>query len=277
MPCRGWLSTSLLPFLITWLLLTASTAFANAVGKITLDQYAIGQGDLNSGIQMTAHYSITDPKGLANCCDTKNLRWMQLVDSSHVESFTPRPDNRPFIDPRKGQPGGNRIGDGLPYYDSTYLKDPNTFPASPNLGVGPYIYDPPQVPNMSAQPNQPYTFKAETILVCITKPDGKPIQLTILGGFEWGFQITDTLDKRGKDVYSATALKPTGLSDSPALEAQFNTALNFDFPGYQLVPCKDTVCGDNTFNFVSPEPCSLLFLGSGILGVGGFLRRRLRT
>jgi hypothetical protein len=265
--CRGWLSALRLALLVTWLLLTAVASFANAVGIISLDQYVAKDGSPNSGLRMVAHYSITDTKGLANCCDPRNLRWMQLVSSSApVSDFTPNP-NRPFIDPRKGQKGGNQVGDNLPYYDGTYPRDPNKYNDSTNLGVGPYIFDQPQVQNTEAKSGSPYTFTAETILVCITRPVGKPAELTILGGFQWGFRITRTDDKKHhKTTYTTTPLTPTGLADSAAMETQFNTALNLDFPGYKLVPCKDTGCGDSTFNFVSPEPSTLLIFATGMAG-----------
>jgi len=266
---RGWLTALALPLLVTWLLLADVSSFANPVGNISLDKYVAAPGDPNSGIGMVAHYSITDPKGLANCCDPKNLRWMQLVSSNAPQSYTPNP-NRPFIDPRNGQKtaDGKFTGDNLPFYDGTYPRDPLKFSDSANLGVGPYIYDVPTSSNASAKVGAPYTFTAETILVCITKPNGKPAELTILGGFQWGFKITRTDDKKHhKTTYTTTPLTPAALSDSAALEGQFNTALNLDFPGYKLVPCKDTGCGDTTFNLVSPEPSTLLMFATGMTGV----------
>jgi hypothetical protein len=254
-------------FLVFGLACALSTNFAMAavVGNIVVDTYTPYQTGATatdqSGVTLTAHYDITDPMGLANCCASGNLRWLQLVNSSTATGFTPTP-NRPFIDPRQGQNGG----DNLPYYDFTY---PTSALTTANNGVGPYIFDKPAVNNNRAVTGTPYSFTADTVLVCIYDSSGNPIKLTILGGFEWGFTIASD---GGMPASYAVAARPiTPLADGLALRNSFNTALALDFPGYTVVPCAGTTCDGVTFALV-PEPSTWLFSGVAIV----FLLRRSR-
>jgi hypothetical protein len=234
--------------------LAATSTFAATVGYINIDNYTPYTGatgaDL-SGVTITAHYNIPDPTALSDCCDPSDLRWMQLVTSSTGTGFTPTP-NRPFIDPRQGQNIGAGVGDNLPYYDVTY---PDNTLTGINNGVGPYIYDMPAVLNMRAVPGTPYTFVADSVLVCIYDSATNPVQLIILGGFQWGFTITATNNVPGPGVtYQSTPMPIMQLGNN-ALRGAFNTALAVDFPGYTVVNSAGTPCEDCVF-LLTPEPAS---------------------
>jgi hypothetical protein len=255
---------------VTTLFLAAASAFAAPVGTITIDTYTSDQtGNTaadQSGATITAHYNITNAAALADCCDSANLRWLQLVDSSTGTGFTPTP-NRPFIDPRSAADGG--IGDALPWYDFTYT---DSTLATVNNGLGPYIYDQPRVNNTRAMVGTDYSFVAETLLVCLYDAAANPKKLTILGGFKWGFTITN--DGGAPATYTTAIMAATRLADGAAIRARFNTALGLDFAGYEIVSCTGTNCENVTLTAV-PEPSTWLLLCSGITFL--VLRRARQT
>jgi hypothetical protein len=192
------------------------------------------------------------------------LRWLQLVTSSTATGFTPTP-NRPFIDPRIGQVAGT---DNLPFYDFTY---PTSALVGQNSGVGPYIFDMPAVLNSRAVVGTPYSFLADTLLVCLYDDNSNPKQLIVLGGFEWGFTITAT---NPGPTYTSSTIGINGLPDTAQLRAKFNTALGLDYPGYQLVDPTGTPCENCTFQVI-PEPSPLYLFSGGLFLVIAFRRRRL--
>jgi hypothetical protein len=240
----------------------AASAFAAPVGTITIDTYTSDQPDNTSagqsGATITAHYNISNNAALTACCDPANLRWLQLVTSSTATGFTPTP-NRPFIDPRTGQNIGSGVGDGLPWYDVTY---PDNTLTTINNGLGPYIYDQPRVNNTRAVVGTDYSFLAQTLLVCLYDNASDPKKLTILGGFQWGFTITN--NGGAPATYTTSIMAARALADAAAIRTAFNTALTADFPGYQVVTCTGTNCENVTFTFV-PEPSTWLLLCSGIV------------
>jgi len=253
---------------------SAIPAWSGVVGTITLDTYTSDQTNNlaggQSGVTITAHYSVSDAVGLMNCCSTSNLRWLQLVTSSTTTGFTPTP-NRPFIDPRSGQSIGAGTGDALPWYDPTY---PDATLTGLNNGAGPWIYDQPRVNNNRATPGVDYTFVAQSLLVCLYDDASNPKKITILGGFQWGFSITD---QGGVPTYSTAAMPVTALSDGAGIRTALNTALGLDFPGYNVVSCVGTTCQDVTFSLVIPEPSSWVLMAGGILALGLSRIRRRKT
>jgi hypothetical protein len=119
--------------------------------------------------------------------------------------------------------GGAGVGDGLPFYDITYnsVADRNTPANEVHNGSGPLYNDSPRV----LLTRGPYSFMAETLLVCI-EPD---MMLGILGGVKWGFDIA-------ADMTTVTPHAMMALGDTMAIRDAFNTALALDFPGWTIKP-----------------------------------------
>lgn len=144
-----------------------------------------------------------------------DLRWLQRsVFSKPVTGF---PD-RPFIDPRHGQPIGGGAADAEPWYD---VSGPTRSSLS-TIGGGDdaWMGDGPYAPRSMA----PLEFVAETMVVAI---DALRREVVLLGGVRWGYALT---------AAGATPLGPDPLIADAALRTAVNAALKADFPDWWIVP-----------------------------------------
>ena len=229
-------------------------AGAGIIGHITVDEYAplqLGSGASGlSGVTLRAHYTVSNPGALVDCCGADGLRWMQLIESSAGTGFTPDP-NRPFIDPRPGQSFGEGVGDTDPFYDAAY-QDATLEVQQP--GIGPYLFDAPAVINLRASPSAEYRFMARTLLVTPWL-SGDSRSFMVLGGFSWGFAIS--AEDGGGYFVERLRLHEAGLTSE--VIAAFNAALSADFPSYSLASCVGARCDDARFT-LTPEPSSFLLI-----------------
>lgn len=82
---------------------------------------------------------------------------------------------------------------------------------------------------------------------------------------------TDLVDEMGLQLFTINNLNPFSATFIP-------------FTGLSLTVCPLSVCGftptvnsDLTLSSAIPEPSSMLLFGTGLLGLGGVLRRKLRS
>jgi hypothetical protein len=239
-------------------------AGAQNVGTIFIDRYQAFSGGGLGGVDLRAHFTLNANFPNQDCCQAGDIRWIQRITSSAATGFTPNP-NRPFIDPRQGQNiGGANVGDALPFYDVTYANQNDANNDNNRLanGSGSVLHDSPRV----LLARGPYTFFAQTLLVCMEAG----MQLGILGGFSWGFTI---------GAAPGNAVTPTpiaALADGAALRNDFNTALAADFPGWSIVAANTLwpVTTVPTVN-VAPEPSSVVTLATGLVMLVYVGRRRV--
>jgi len=228
----------------------------SSAASIVVDTYDAYATRTQGGVEIVLHYEIDGDLG--PCCDSGDLRWIQLVTSSTETGFTPDP-NRPFIDPREGQNIGGGNGNNTPFYDATYTD--TTYATQKTDGSGSVLYDKPAVNLTRATPEAPYSFEAMSLLVCVNEDQ----TMTILAGLEWGFYFDDQ---------GTVSLKTANqLGDTAGVRDAFNTALALDFPGWSIVERPED-CGCKGVR-ETPEPSALCLLGLGLLGVPVFGRRRL--
>ncbi len=162
-----------------------------------------------------------------------DLRWLQR--SAFSKPITGFPD-RPFIDPRHGQPVGSGAGDAEPWYD---VSGPTRSGLSTSGGGDDaWMGDGPYAPRSMA----PLEFVAETMVVAI---DALRREAVVLGGVRWGYALSPA---------GATPLGPDPLAADAALRAALNVAFAADFPGWRIVP--------------EPRAALLVLSGLAILGVG---------
>ena len=247
------------------------------VGTISVDLYRTHPFATGDGADLLAEFSKN--AAYANSI-VANFppQWIQLVSiSKAAPPVTPNP-NRPFIDPRQGQPlPQGQVGNNTPFYDITG----NTMAAVINgsfttwltNGTGKYFGDGARSANTLA----PITFTAETLLVSYVGDNqaGKKV-LDILGGFQWGYTLNNG--------QPAVLQNLVALSSNGTIINAFNAALAQDFPAYVmgdislLNPSQPTPFMNVSFAAV-PEPGAWLLAseGAALLIAARAYRRRIAT
>lgn len=88
------------------------------------------------------------------------------------------------------------------------------------------------------------------------------------GGFEIfnGSTMVDLANQAGPQLFSVNSMNPFSATFIPG---------TFGLTFAEGNPGPETITGDMTLNIV-PEPSSMLLFGTGLLGLGGVLRRKLR-
>lgn len=225
------------------------------VGSITVDDNTTTKTATLGGLNFIAHYTTNAAFTADTHVSVSDLHWIQRATSNKATVFTPVP-NRPFIDPRVGQGIGGPTPDNLPWYEFT---GPSLTDFSIRDGTGAFIGDGAAAPLNLATAAMSYTFVVESLLVGVFKGMKS---MGILGGVRWGYTISVV---GGKPI--VTALGTTMLSDSAALRAGFNTALNLDYKGWFIQ--------DNSTLWPVPLPTPALLVACGLLCVAGPRRRLL--
>jgi len=156
-------------------------------GEIKIENYYKNENFLRNGVPwsgavMEALFN-EDPNFCLPGEDIANLRWIQAVTAGTNTIGTP-----PYLDPF------NR-DDGLPFY---WTEAENADPADGKNGTR--FFDAPA--QAVSNPNNDITFEAA--LFCV---DLSTMQMSFLGGFEWGYSRSDTDGDGQRDDITLKAFK----------------------------------------------------------------------
>lgn len=185
------------------------------VGTVTADGPYDVSDAFTASVNFWTNWSLDPGQSLVA---ESNLRWLQLAEFSKPMGGFP---NRPFIDPRGGQPLGGTVGDALPWYD---ISGPTKSELSlTGAGDDSWSGDGPFVDWSLA----PVTFSVDTLVVMISDLAAK--EARVLGGFHWGYSATTAGGNK------LTVIGPTEVGDTQAIRDAFNAGLAVDFPGWTLV------------------------------------------
>jgi hypothetical protein len=247
--------------------LWTSLVHGGIVGSITVQQPTRILTGTVGGEVVDASQSVN----LAGTClagDT--VHWIQMVTSITtapgpgglgVPTFSP---NTQFIDPINGQNiGGGQTGNNTPFYDITVNGNVGNFGNPANWlrdGTGTLFQDAPRLPfaTIAAKSTFPFTVTFQTLLVATSA--AAPNQLLMLGGFQWGFTLTN--------MPNNVTLNPTTGLTFATINPNWNAVLGRDFAGNTLAmaTCPE---GNPVVSFsLVPEPSTIVM---GLLAIPGMI------